>query len=232
MRSKKPLISVVVPAFNEENYLPACLAAIRKQTFKDFELIVIDNNSTDKTAEIAQKYGACVVRETDQGMIPAREKGFRQAKADIIARTDADTVVPSDWLELIYRAFENNPDVTGVTGRYLTDSTVFRLWNTVLINILSNLVMGHVLLVGSCMALRKSAWEKINVHKNENFYLEDWDLSCHLCQEGKLKRIDELTIPFSDRWFKTLKGLMWYLISYPPRYLITIWTHHPFFIRH
>lgn len=228
----KPLISVVIPAYNEEKYLPACLAAIRKQTFKDFELIVVDNNSTDKTAEIARKYGARVVHETTQGIIPTRERGFAEAKAEIIARTDADTTVPLDWLEIIFREFRQDPSLVGITGIYITNSTIFNLWNFVLVKILSNLIMGHELLIGSSMAIKKSAWEKISVNKNELLYLEDWDLSCHLFEIGKIKRVHQLNIPFADRWFKTPKGLFNYLTSYPFRYLITVWTHHPFFKRH
>lgn len=90
---KRPAVSVVIPAYNEERYLAACLTSLQKQTLKNFETIVVDNNSTDKTAEIARRFGAKVVKELKQGIIPARERGFREAKAEIIARTDADTIV-------------------------------------------------------------------------------------------------------------------------------------------
>ena len=63
MRSSNPLVSVVIPAYNEEKYLPACLEALSRQTFRDFEVVVVDNNSTDRTAEIARSLGARVVHE-------------------------------------------------------------------------------------------------------------------------------------------------------------------------
>ena len=77
MKNGSPAISVVIPAFNEEKYLPACLEALKKQTFKNYELIVVDNNSTDKTAQIAKKFGARVVKEKKQGRNMACGRCFR-----------------------------------------------------------------------------------------------------------------------------------------------------------
>jgi len=96
MKNGPPIISVIIPAANEEKTLPFCLASLKKQTFSNFEVIVIDNNSTDKTAAVAQKFGAKVVSEKKQGIIYARERGFQEAKGEIIARTDADTHLQID----------------------------------------------------------------------------------------------------------------------------------------
>jgi len=60
---KNPLISVVIPAFNEENFIAKTLESLLNQDFKDFEIIVVDNNSTDQTAEIAKKFGAILLYE-------------------------------------------------------------------------------------------------------------------------------------------------------------------------
>src|SRR5437764_1091468 len=114
--SELPKISVVIPAFNEEAYIGKCLDAIQRQTFQDFEIIVVDNNCTDKTAEIAKKYNAQVVQETTQGLTYAREKGFSVARSEIIARTDADSTPDPTWLQIIYDTFTNNPDVVAITG--------------------------------------------------------------------------------------------------------------------
>ena len=118
MRSRNPQISVVVPAYNEEKYLPACLASLGRQTFRNFEVIVVDNNSTDRTSEIAKSFRVRLVKEKIQGMIPARERGFEVAKSEIIARTDADTVVPENWLSQIYEIFSKQPDIVALTGSH------------------------------------------------------------------------------------------------------------------
>src|SRR3989304_4870044 len=116
MRNNSFFISVVIPAYNEERNLPKCLSSLRNQTFPHFEIIVVDNNSWDKTAEIARLFGARVVYETIQGMTPARERGFREAKGPIIARTDADTILTPNWLYQIYREFQKDPSLSAVTG--------------------------------------------------------------------------------------------------------------------
>ena len=94
------LVTVVIAAYNEEKDLPKCLTAITTQNFPkdDYEIIVVDNNSTDKTAEIAKSFGVKVITETKQGNTFAVKKGMDGAMGEIIANTDADTVVFSDWL--------------------------------------------------------------------------------------------------------------------------------------
>jgi len=227
---KNPLISVVIPAFNEEKYLPHCLESIRNQTFKDYELIVVDNNSTDKTASIAKKFGARVVLESKQGMIPARERGFHEAKAEIIARTDADTIVLPNWLKIIYSTFQKNPKVVAMTGPWLspTRKIPHRILSeyTYLISVkLGKLLSGHIYLLGPNMALRKSAWKKIKVNTNDKQVHEDIDLSCHIAKVGKIIYNKNLKVIFSLRRVteNPTKGLSRYIGEYPFRYVKTLY---------
>jgi len=107
---KSVLISVVVPAYNEEKNIGQCLTALKNQDYpsKNYEIIVVDNNSTDKTAQIANEMGVRVVPEEKQGYVFALRKGCSQAKGEIITITDADALVPKDWLKKIYQAFQKN----------------------------------------------------------------------------------------------------------------------------
>ncbi|MGC9019569.1 MAG: glycosyltransferase family 2 protein, partial [Candidatus Bipolaricaulaceae bacterium] len=82
---------MVIPALDEEKELGECLTSLARQNFSAFEVIVVDNGSTDRTASIAEEWGARVVVEGRRGPGYAREAGFRAAKAPIIASTDADT---------------------------------------------------------------------------------------------------------------------------------------------
>src|SRR3989344_7027794 len=109
-------ISVVIPAYNEEKHIGSCLEHFLKQEEKADEIIVVDNNSTDNTAKIANKYGAVVVREVKQGMIHARNTGFNSATFEIIARTDADTYVPKNWIKLIKDNYAKNKNLAGLSG--------------------------------------------------------------------------------------------------------------------
>lgn len=111
-------ISVVIPAYNEEKYLPACLQALREQAYPAdrYEVIVVDNTSTDATAEIACRYGARVIHEPVKGIARARQAGFEAARGEIIASTDADTVVPPFWLARIAAHFARDPGLGGLCG--------------------------------------------------------------------------------------------------------------------
>lgn len=228
--NNKPLISVVIPAFNEEKHLPACLNAIKKQTFKDFELIVVDNNSTDKTGEIAKKFGARVVKEKKQGMTPARERGFQEAKADIIARTDADTIILPNWLKIIYETFEKSPKVVAMTGPFLSPSSripdkITQEFSYLISVKLGKLLFGHVCLLGPNMALRKSAWQKLKVNTDDKKVHEDYDLSSHIAKVGKIIYNKKLKVIFSLRRIteNPKKGLKNYLGEYPIRFLKTLY---------
>lgn len=110
-------LSVVIPAYNEERYIGRLLTSLQQQTYKKpFEIIVVDNNSTDKTAQIAKSFGVRVVKEKNRGYAHACNRGFFEAKGKIIARADADHVVPPTWLEKIVEKFEKDKKLIAVGG--------------------------------------------------------------------------------------------------------------------
>lgn len=116
---KSPLpISVVIPVYNEERIIGRCLEALMPQLQDGDEVIVVDNNSKDRTVEIIKKQypQAKVIRETKQGITYARAKGFDEARCPIIARIDADTIVADDWLSVIRERFTNHPTTDAVGG--------------------------------------------------------------------------------------------------------------------
>src|SRR5690348_15183894 len=93
------MISVVIPARNEEEFLPATVAALWAQTYKNFEIIVVANGCHDRTAEVAHELG-CKVRELgDRGLGAARNLGGREAAGQILLFLDADTLLPKHALQ-------------------------------------------------------------------------------------------------------------------------------------
>ena len=102
-----PSISVVVPARNEEQAIGPCLESILASEVKPLEIIVIDNGSTDRTAEIAQSYeGVKVIFESRPGLHIARQTGLENALGDVVAATDSDCLVSKQWIGEIAKAFE------------------------------------------------------------------------------------------------------------------------------
>lgn len=98
------MISIIIPTFNEENYLPSLLESIKKQDFKDDEIIIADGGSEDKTLEIAKSYGCRIVK----GGLPAkgRNEGTKIARGDLFFFIDADSKLPQNFLSLLIQEFE------------------------------------------------------------------------------------------------------------------------------
>ncbi len=112
------LISVIIPAYNEEMLLPRCLESLKRQSFRGaYEILVVDNNSRDRTSDVAREAGAEVVFEPHPGITWARQKGLETARGEIVACTDADSTVGPRWLETIWDAFARDPAAVAVGGQ-------------------------------------------------------------------------------------------------------------------
>ncbi len=117
--NKNPYISVVVPVRNGGQDIYDCLQAIQASHYEPFETIVVDDASTDNTVEIAQKTGVKIVTlDKQSGPAAARNRGAESAQGDIVLFIDADVVIRSDTVELIAKAFRNNPEIAAVFGSY------------------------------------------------------------------------------------------------------------------
>jgi|SRR5579885_799038 len=211
------MISVVIPAYNEENYIGACLDSLMRQTLKPGEIIVVDNNSTDATVAIAKRYPVRIVKEKQQGMIPARNRGFNEAKYDIIAQTDADTIVPADWLEKIQEALADKSviAVSGPATFYDMSANIPKLlfteFHTIVLLAIQEL-LGNGYIFGPNKGLRRSAWEKVKneVCLNDTEVHEDIDLSIHLSRLGKIKYDSGLVVSSSCRRWKKIESYFEY----------------------
>ncbi len=176
-------LSIVIPAHNEENHLKACLEAIKHQTVRPFEVIVVDNNSTDKTAEIAQSYKfVSLITETKQGIAYARNAGFSAARGDLIGRIDADTHLAPDWAEQTLTYMNQHTEIQAITGNctfYDFPLPRFtRIVHSFFYYHLHALLAGGTILWGSNMVVRKTAWRLVrdHTHIQSNIH-EDVDLS-------------------------------------------------------
>jgi glycosyltransferase involved in cell wall biosynthesis len=111
-------ISVVVPAYNEERNISACLASLSEQTIErdEYEIIVVDGGSKDRTREIAAQYADLVFIQTSKKVGGARNDGAMKGQGEILATTDADSVIPPNWLEVIREGFARDQKVVQLYG--------------------------------------------------------------------------------------------------------------------
>jgi len=114
-----PGVSVVVPAKDAAETLPACLRALQQQSFpgSDYEIILVDDGSADRTAHIAEEAGVRVIRQETRGPAAARNSGAKAAKGDILVFTDSDCEPAEGFIEAMVRPFAD-PDVAAVMGAY------------------------------------------------------------------------------------------------------------------
>lgn len=232
MSSKKalPRLSVVVPVYNEVDDLGNCLERLVAQSRDIFEVIVVDNNSSDSSLELAQSYAArnkkiTVVREKCQGLVPARNRGFRQARSEIVARIDADTRVEAGWAKAIRRYFANNPSAVALGGqtRYYDlplDNLTSRL-SSLIVDDINSAVTGVDCLYGPNMALRATMARQLASSSCDGNLNEDLDLSIHLWEQDFVVGYEPAMLAYvSGRRLMSSPASFWrYCMNWPRTYL-------------
>jgi len=115
VRSKIPLVSVIIPTYNEEEDIAECLESLKKQTYPRIEVLVVDDGSTDLTREVVEKYkGVRLLQQNHQGPGEARNFGAREAQGELLVLIDADMILFEDYVEkLTLPLRENRPNIIG-----------------------------------------------------------------------------------------------------------------------
>ncbi|HEY4964652.1 MAG TPA: glycosyltransferase family A protein [Candidatus Saccharimonadales bacterium] len=224
-------LSLVIPAYNEQRQLKACLDSVASQTVIPFEVIVVNNGSTDKTKEVASSYSfVSVVDEPNRGIVYARTTGFDLAKGDIIGRIDADSVLPANWVEYILDFYTDptNLDKAFTGGCYFYNVRLphFAGWLQGQIAFRTNrLLLGHYILFGSNMALPKAMWESVKADACTNVEIhEDLDLSIHLHRNGyKICYLEPHHVGLLMRRVRSNQGELWGNLMMWPK---TLKKHH------
>lgn len=121
----QPLISVIIPSYNREDYLRKTLDSLNKQTFKNYELIIVDDCSTDNSINVAKKYTDKIIKnKKNLGVATSRNLGIKAAYAQLIAFIDSDCIADKFWLEKLYNEIINN-DAPVITGKVIIPKSTF-----------------------------------------------------------------------------------------------------------
>src|SRR3989344_6984445 len=122
MNAKKPLLSIIIPTYNEKNDLGECLETLFNQSYKNFEIIIVDDGSTDSTLEIVKEFSkkykrTIILNQSHQGPGKARNLGAAKAKGEIFIFIDSDMSFPDDFLEKLVKPIleDKNNEVIGTT---------------------------------------------------------------------------------------------------------------------
>jgi len=178
------MISIIIAMYNMEKYIEECLQSIFKQDFQNFEVIVVDDGSTDKSVEIAKNYKIRLISQTNQGQAAARNHALKFVQGDYICYVDADDFIEPDALGRMYRlitetdsdmiitgyanVFENEPgriqifEPHGESGRIYTGQEVAEM-------MLKEQVRGFLV----NKLFRKDLIQRVNFHQEPGKYIED-----------------------------------------------------------
>ena len=218
-----PRFSIVVPAYNEAAYIGPALQALLQQDFAEpYEIIVVDNDSMDRTGEIAASYGVTVVTETARGVCQARQRGTIAARGEIVVSTDADTVPPRDWLARIDRQFRCSDSIVAVAGpcQYENPSWWARLYPKLLFGAVQRVFAwtGHVLYVSATnTAFRRSAFPNYDSTLTQGG--DELDLLRRLRRRGRVVWDSTNIVTTSSR--RLQQGLLYtFFISFLTFYLL------------
>ena len=193
-----PSVSIVIPAYNEEETIRACVVAALEQTVAAHEIIVVDNKSTDATAAIVHALQATYsgtpiiyLQQFElQGLIPTRNFGLNHASGDVIGRIDADSVLEPEWVAEVRKLF-TDPTVGAATGPMIYYDMPLRRWGARaddnMRRALLKLTKEYHFVFGSNMAIRATAWADVRDHvcrDADREMHEDVDLGIHLFDRG------------------------------------------------
>ncbi len=218
--------SVIIPTYNEEKYIGSCIESILNQSYKkdDFEIIVSDANSKDRTREIVSKYPVLLVTTNKRGIALGRNFGAKHAKGDILVFFDGDVVVDTDFLKQCEIVF-NDSRIVGMTGLAkpadgnIITKSVYRC--TYLLVRFFNF-FGLSLFPGVCVAYRREAFEAVGGFRKDLGITEDLDLSRRISKNGKCILYSKAFVYVTTRRLqKNLVSTVLFHIWNDIRYLLT-----------
>jgi glycosyltransferase involved in cell wall biosynthesis len=219
-------VSIIIPAHNEALFVGKTIEAALAQTYPDFEVIVVDNNSKDATTAVAKSYpNVRVISESIQGANAAREGGRKIAQGEIIATLDADCLPDKTWLVRGVQKL-TEPNIIAVSGpsyyydlgfffRYFSlffQKTVYVLFNTVF----SYFGIGGVLIANNCFVWNEALKKAGGFNTSIVFYGDDTDTAKRVIRYGKINFAPDFSMSTSGRRFKKL-GIfktVWFYMYY------------------
>jgi glycosyltransferase involved in cell wall biosynthesis len=205
--SGAPLVSVVIGAFNAQRFLAPALDSLLAQTFRDFELVVVDDGSTDDTFAILKKYQAGdsrvrVIQIAHGGIVEAANAGLNAARSDLIARADADDVSMPDRLQKQFDFLNARPEVVAVGSRMQVIEP-FGSPLRITDHKLTHEEIEEEFLRGSGWALpqpaamlRKSVALKVGGYRHNYPYSEDFDLLLRMSEAGRLANLPDVLVQY------------------------------------
>ncbi len=198
----KPKVSVVIPSYNRADYIPATLDSVLAQTFSDFELVFIDDGSTDNTEEILKKYiekdkRVKYFKQENSERAVARSFGIKQSEADLVCLVDSDDLWYANKLEKQVKVMDENPNVVLVyaaVNRIDFDSNPVKAAARQLEGFSGDVfpkLLTRNFIPSVTPMIRRDVLEKVGAQVTEFIPYEDWDFWMRISRHGDFYHIEE-----------------------------------------
>lgn len=231
-----PVISVIVPAYNEETQIAECLESLQRQDFPlPYEVLVVNGPSTDATGAIAARFPFETIQLGQRGIGLAWQTGAAQSRADLLVFTEADTVVPPHWLREIHRLMEENPWAVAWVGGYVFKdrhgiAKAVDYSMVMLADLLHKLWRGKIPFRGKNFAIRRSTLAACGGFNADVDLYGDVELSRRAKRFGETYYHPSLVVETTNRNFKSwadtlrfmrrfLKAMYWIEVAEQPHKL-------------
>ena len=203
MNNRKRLISVVIPTFNREDLIKDAINTVLEQVYQNFEIIIIDDGSTDNTSEVVKSFDDARIKyiyQENAGISKARNKGIEDASGEYIAFLDSDDLWHPEKLEKQVSVLDKDPDVD-----LLSNNSQYMTFQNDIIEIKKNYVKSQkenislilldpdkVFTGTPTLLVRKTIFEKVGLFDETVTFCEDWDLFFRIALVGKICHIPEI----------------------------------------
>jgi glycosyltransferase involved in cell wall biosynthesis len=195
-----PTISVILPTYNQAWYLPTTIESILNQTYNDYELIIVNDGSTDDTPCILKQYHqppfCTVIHQSNQKLPGALNTGFRQARGKYLTWTSSDNILYPNMLAELKDALEVKPDVGLVYADWQLIDTDGNILREVRTPEFDRLLLMRINYINACFMYRREFQDEFGLYNPEYLHAEDWEYWWRLAQVYKMKRVPQILYQF------------------------------------
>lgn len=202
-----PAVSVIIPTYNAGAYITEAIESVFKQTYKDFEVIICDDGSTDNTEKVLESYGTQIryILQKNKGPASARNIGIKDAKGEYIAFLDADDIWLPEKLELQMNEIKKSNFIGLVTcGRYvLCENLATEIFQPKIRDfdkqrLLKALVMRNIIGGGSSVLVRKRCFDMVGLFDEQLLVSEDTDMWFRICKKFEARCIEKPLLKYRE----------------------------------
>jgi glycosyltransferase involved in cell wall biosynthesis len=191
-----PAISIIIPTYNQAGFLRETLSSIESQTYTDFEVIIVNDGSTDETPKVLKDYEdlpwCTVITQPNQRLPVALNNGFRIARGNYLTWTSSDNILLPRMLEILKESLDRYPDISLVYGDWQLIDDQGKICRDVRTPKYDRYLLMRINYINACFMYRHECQEEYGLYNPEYLYVEDWEYWWRMAQKYKMLRVPQI----------------------------------------